>query len=138
MLCLYKLIALSLAFFSHHIFSSAYDTRGQYDGILPHSTLLTVLLCLGGYYQCCTQLWKVLHKFCNTDMLRVLLIYPHSLQRYTPSGVVCIIHQSNPSLPCYNILMYTLIIKTCNLPPLYKPTIFYQLIAMVFIVAALG
>ena len=30
------------------------------------------------YEQCTTRLLKMLHKRCNTDMLRVLLIYPHS------------------------------------------------------------
>ena len=42
------------------------------------STLLTTLLCLGSYEQCCTQLLKVLHTCCNTDVLGVLLIYPPS------------------------------------------------------------
>ena len=33
------------------------------------------------YEQCSTRLLRMLHKRCNTDMLGVLLIYPHS-----PSG----------------------------------------------------
>ena len=82
---LYKLIALSLVFFNHHVFSSAYETRYQYGRVLPHSSLLALLLCLGGYEQGCIQLLKVLHKCCNMDMLRVLLIYPLS-----PSGTSCI------------------------------------------------
>ena len=41
-----------------------------------------MLLCLASYEQCSTQLLKVIHKCCNTDVLGVLLIYPHS-----PSGV---------------------------------------------------
>ena len=43
--------------------------------------LQPALLYLGSYEQRCTQLLKVLHKCCNTDVLGVLLIYPHS-----PSG----------------------------------------------------
>ena len=35
-------------------------------------------LCLGKYEQSCTRPLKVLHKCCNTDVLGVLLIYPHS------------------------------------------------------------
>ena len=42
-----------------------------------------MLLCLGGYEQCGTQLLKVLHKCYNMDVLGVLLIYPQS-----PSGTV--------------------------------------------------
>ena len=52
--------------------------------LLPHSTLLATLLCLTSYEQYSTQLLKVLHKCCNTDVVRVLLLYPHS-----PSGAVC-------------------------------------------------
>ena len=37
-----------------------------------------MLLCLASYEQCNTQLLKTLHKRCNTDILRVLLIYLHS------------------------------------------------------------
>ena len=43
-----------------------------------------MLLCLASYEKCSTRLLKMLHKRCNTDMLRVLLIYPHS-----PSGAAC-------------------------------------------------
>ena len=50
--------------------------------VIPY--LRTTLLCLATYKQCSTRLLKMLHKRCNTDMLRVLLIYPHS-----PSGAVC-------------------------------------------------
>ena len=46
--------------------------------LLLRSTLLTMLLCLASYVQCSTWLLKVLHKCFNTDMLGVLLIYPHS------------------------------------------------------------
>ena len=51
--------------------------------LLLRIILLATLLCLTSYEQCSTQLLKVLHKCCNTDVLRVLLIYPHS-----PSGAV--------------------------------------------------
>ena len=58
--------------------------RETYNGsVLPHCTLFATLFATGSYEQCCTQLMKVLHKFCNTDMLGVLLIYP-----YFPSGAV--------------------------------------------------
>ena len=40
-----------------------------------------MLLCLASYEQCSTLLLQMLHKCCNTDVLGVLLIYPHS-----PSG----------------------------------------------------
>ena len=40
-----------------------------------------MLLCLASYEQCSARLLKVLHKGCNTDVLGILLIYPHS-----PSG----------------------------------------------------
>ena len=40
-----------------------------------------MLLSLDSYKQCSIRLLKVLHKGCNMDMLRVLLIYPHSLSR---------------------------------------------------------
>ena len=46
--------------------------------------LLAKLLCLASYEQWSTQLLKVLHKGCNTEVFRVLLIYPHS-----PLGAVC-------------------------------------------------
>ena len=46
--------------------------------ILPHSTLLATMLCLTSYEQCSTRPLKMLHKCCNTDVLRVLLICPHS------------------------------------------------------------
>ena len=55
----------------------------QDDSVLPHSTLLSMLLCLASYEQCSTGLLKVLHKGCNMEVLWVLLIYPHS-----PSGTV--------------------------------------------------
>ena len=78
----------------------------RYGSILPRITLLATLLCLASYEQCSTRLLKMLHKHCNTDMLGVLLIYPHS-----PLGAACLwdcayIYQSNPSLLCYNLLMY--------------------------------
>ena len=43
-----------------------------------------MLLFLNSYEQCSTQTIENVHERCNTDMLRVLLIY---LQ--TPSGAVC-------------------------------------------------
>ena len=36
-------------------------TYSEGKAILPHSNLLTILLCLGNYEQCCTQLLKVVH-----------------------------------------------------------------------------
>ena len=57
--------------------------------ILKHKTNMVasyhivMLLCLDSYEQCCTQLLKVLHQVCNTDVCGVSLIYPHS-----PSGTV--------------------------------------------------
>ena len=50
----------------------------KYGSVLPCSTLLTMLLCFASYEQCSARLLKMLHKRCNTDMLGVLLIYPHS------------------------------------------------------------
>ena len=44
----------------------------------------------------------MLHKYCNTDVLGVLLIL--SLGRCVPSGVIRI-YQSNSLPPCYNILI---------------------------------
>ena len=76
--------------------SSTSEMWYWYGNVLPRSTLLTMLLCLASYEQCSTRLLKMLHK-CNTDVLGVLLIYLHS-----PSGAH---RQSNPSLPCYNLLM---------------------------------
>ena len=53
--------------------------RETYNGSFsPRCTLFAMLLATGSYEQCCTRLMKVLHKCCNTDMLGVLLIYPHS------------------------------------------------------------
>ena len=49
--------------------------------VASYYRLLATLLCLASYKQCSTQLLKVLHKYCNMDVLGVLLIYPHS-----PSG----------------------------------------------------
>ena len=43
--------------------------------------MLATLLCLASYEHRSTRLLKMLHKHCNTDVLGVLLIYPHS-----PSG----------------------------------------------------
>ena len=57
----------------------------RYSSVVPRSTLLATLLCLASYKQCSTQLLKMLHTRCNTDMLRVLLIYPHP-----PLGAVCL------------------------------------------------
>ena len=48
------------------------------------ATLLATLLCLASYKQCSPQLLKMLYKGCNTDVLGVLLIYPHS-----SSGIAC-------------------------------------------------
>ena len=70
-----------------------------YGSVLPCSTLLAVFLCQGSYKHCCTQLLKVLHKCCNTDMLGILLRNLHF-----PLEVVHI-YQSNLSLLCYSILM---------------------------------
>ena len=73
----------------------------QHCSILSCSTtLLATLLCLGGYEQRCTELLKVLHKCCKTDILRSTL----SLGHCAPSGAMRI-YQSNPSLLCYNILI---------------------------------
>ena len=76
-----------------------------------------MLLFLGNYKQCCTQLLKVLHK-CNTDVLRVLLIYLHS-----PSRVVHI-YQSNSLLQCYNISMCSYV----NIPYIRK-FLWYEIFA---------
>ena len=73
----YSIIA---SVFSHCIFSSASEAWNCYGSVLPHSTLLATLLWLGSYkhIRSCIQLLKVLHKCSNTDVLVVLLIYPHS------------------------------------------------------------
>ena len=91
--------------FSHCMFSLASEARDKHGNVLPCSILLTMLLCLGSYKEHCTQLLKVLHKCCNMDVLIVLLIYPHSPLGATPSRVLRI-YQTNPSLPCYNIIRY--------------------------------
>ena len=63
-----------------------------------------MLLCLGKYEQSCTRPLKVLHKCCNTDVLGVLLIYPHS-----PSGAVHLQNRAYISVKLLSavfILMY--------------------------------
>ena len=51
----------------------------QYSNVLlPCRILLATLLYLTSFEQCSTKLLKVLHKGCNTKVLGVLLIYPHS------------------------------------------------------------
>ena len=83
--------------FSHRIFSSASETWYRYgSALLPRSTLLATLLCFASYEQCSTDLLKVLHKCCNTDVLGVLLIYPHS-----PLGV------ARPRDRAYNYISQT-------------------------------
>ena len=78
--------SIIICVFSHCTFFSASETWYWYGSILPCSirTLLAKLLCLSSYKQCCTRLLKVSHKCCNMNMLRILLIYPHS-----PSGALC-------------------------------------------------
>ena len=77
------------------------------------ATLLTTLVCLGSYEQHYTQLLKsyinVVTRTCLGFYwyIRTLPWALHSLGHCTPLGVMCI-YQSNPSLPCYNIFMYSL------------------------------
>ena len=82
--------------FSHHVFSSATETWDRYGNVLPRNILLATLLCLGSYEQCCTQLLKVLYKCCNTDMLRVLLIYLHSPLCAACPGESCVYISQTP------------------------------------------
>ena len=71
------------------------------------STLLATLLYLASYKQWSIRLLKVLHKDCNVDVLRVLLIpYIRTLPRALCALRIVCIHQSNPSLLCCNLLMY--------------------------------
>ena len=70
---------LSLAFSAISSFSQFLSHEANmvasYHVVLMY---LLAMLCLDNYKQCCMQLLKVLHKWCNMDVLRVLLIYPHS------------------------------------------------------------
>ena len=75
--------SIIFCFFSHYIlFSSTSEMRYRYGSVLAHSTYVPYLQCCYGSLVS-TRLLKLLHKDCNMDMLRVLLIYPHS-----PSGAV--------------------------------------------------
>ena len=80
-------------------------------------TLLATLLCLASYEQRSTRLLKVLHKCYNTDILRVLLIYPNSpsdtVRPWDCAYIYIYIYQSNPSLPCYNILCMYVCMYAC-------------------------
>ena len=70
--------------FSHHILLPQL-LKCDTDMVVTYrvvATLLATLLCLDSYEQRSTQLLKMLHKCCNTDVLGVLLIYLHS-----PSGL---------------------------------------------------
>ena len=80
--------------------------RYRYGSILLRSTLLATLPCLASYEQCSTRLLKILHKHCNMDMLGVLLIFPHSPRALHALGIVCL-YQSNPLVPCYNLLIHS-------------------------------
>ena len=70
---------LSLAFSAISSFSQFLSHEANmvasYHVVLMY---LLAMLCLDNYKQCCMQLLKVLHKWCNMDVLRVLLIYPYS------------------------------------------------------------
>ena len=66
-----------LAFSSIMCFTQRLKCETYNDSVSLHFTLLATLFVTGGYEQCCTRLLKVLHKCCNTDVLGVLLIYPH-------------------------------------------------------------
>ena len=59
--------------FSQHLKHATYMVASHC--VVPS---LVTLFTFGSYKQCCTRLIKVLHKFCNTDALKVLLIYQHS------------------------------------------------------------
>ena len=91
----------------------------QYGSVLPRISLLATLLYLASYEQCSTQLLKMLHKRCNTDMLEVLLIYPHS-----SSGAACPRHRKyisvkplaavlQPINVCSYACMYVCIVYVC-------------------------
>ena len=74
----------SLFTFSAIVYSSQHLKCETYNGtVSPRCTLLATLFATSSYEQCCTRLMKALNKCCNTDVLGVLLIYPHS-----PSGAV--------------------------------------------------
>ena len=79
----------------------------QYGSILPRSTLLALLLCLGSYEQYCLQLPKVLHtvNVVTWTYSRFYWYICSLLGHCATSGVMCI-YKLNSSLPCYNILMY--------------------------------
>ena len=69
-----------------------------YGCILPCSTLLTTLLCLSSYKQCCTQLLKVLHKCCNTDIRNrgFTNIFTLSLDHFIPLWSCIYIYKLKP------------------------------------------
>ena len=73
-------IVSSFAFSATVCFSQHLKRETCNGSVSPRCTLLAMLFATGSFEQCCIRLIKVLHKFCNTDMLRVLLIYryPHS------------------------------------------------------------
>ena len=71
--------------------------------VIPY--LQCCLICRASYKQCSTRLMNMLRKRCNTDVLGVLLIYPHSSSGAArPQDRAYI--SAKPSLPCYNPLMY--------------------------------
>ena len=73
-----KRIALSLVVSAISSFPELLSHKANMIALLSCSTLFTMLLYLGNYKQCSIQLLKMLHKCCNTSVLRVLLIYSHS------------------------------------------------------------
>ena len=78
--------------FSQCLKRDTYNSR-----VSPRCTLFAT----GSYEQCCTLLMKVLHKYCNMDMLGILLIYPHSTSG-TARPWDCVYISVNLLLPCYN------------------------------------
>ena len=85
----------------------------QHGSILPHRTLLAILLCLSGYEHCCTQLLKLLIKCYNMDMFGFYLftdISSLSLGHCSPLGS-CVYSSQTPcchatAYKCIYVCMY--------------------------------
>ena len=105
--------AKACKFYSITVNVSAISSFSQLFSFLPCSTLLAILVFLdtyNSYKQCCTWLLKVFHKCCNTDMYKILPTHPPSPS--CPQESYIIMQWPNPSMLCYNILIYTHVIRS--------------------------
>ena len=92
-------IVLSLTLVSPSSFFLAPEALKRYISILPHNVIFVISLYLSSYGQChtqyCMMLLKVIYNYCNTDILRFLLICPQA-------HVMCIISHT----PHCRVTMY--------------------------------